>query len=184
MWRTIYGRLLTPHARTAGEAPPPANASQRARPVADRRYCWRTSMRVLRMFASSRAYRKSRRAIRPPRFVPSDLAGDRERGGGAVRCRRGRQALRISMPRWRPTRPRHRRSRPPVRRGGQPRRQRHQIWPRGWSGNRGGYADTIAAPWFRSPMMGPGIPEQERQKVFKRFYRLERSRHTRATGWG
>jgi len=31
---------------------------------------------------------------------------------------------------------------------------------------------------------GAGIPEQERQKVFKRFYRLERSRHTLGNGLG
>jgi signal transduction histidine kinase len=31
---------------------------------------------------------------------------------------------------------------------------------------------------------GPGIPEEERQKVFKRFYRLEKSRTTQGTGLG
>ena len=31
---------------------------------------------------------------------------------------------------------------------------------------------------------GPGIPEQERQNVFKRFYRLERSRRTPGNGLG
>jgi signal transduction histidine kinase len=31
---------------------------------------------------------------------------------------------------------------------------------------------------------GAGIPEQERQKVFKRFYRLERRRHTPGNGLG
>lgn len=31
---------------------------------------------------------------------------------------------------------------------------------------------------------GPGIPELERQKVFKRFYRLEKSRTTEGTGLG
>lgn len=31
---------------------------------------------------------------------------------------------------------------------------------------------------------GPGIPEQERHKVFKRFYRLEKSRTTEGTGLG
>lgn len=31
---------------------------------------------------------------------------------------------------------------------------------------------------------GPGIPEEERQKVFKRFYRLEKSRTTEGTGLG
>jgi signal transduction histidine kinase len=31
---------------------------------------------------------------------------------------------------------------------------------------------------------GPGIPEEEREKVFKRFYRLEKSRTTEGTGLG
>ncbi|MDU8502942.1 ATP-binding protein, partial [Pseudomonas syringae] len=31
---------------------------------------------------------------------------------------------------------------------------------------------------------GPGIPEEERDKVFKRFYRLEKSRTTERTGLG
>jgi signal transduction histidine kinase len=31
---------------------------------------------------------------------------------------------------------------------------------------------------------GPGIPDDERQQVFKRFYRLERSRHTPGNGLG
>lgn len=31
---------------------------------------------------------------------------------------------------------------------------------------------------------GPGIPEEERQRVFKRFYRLEKSRTTQGTGLG
>ncbi len=31
---------------------------------------------------------------------------------------------------------------------------------------------------------GPGIPEVERAKVFKRFYRLEKSRTTEGTGLG
>jgi signal transduction histidine kinase len=31
---------------------------------------------------------------------------------------------------------------------------------------------------------GPGIPAAERQNVFKRFYRLERSRHTAGNGLG
>jgi signal transduction histidine kinase len=31
---------------------------------------------------------------------------------------------------------------------------------------------------------GPGIPDDECQHVFKRFYRLERSRHTPGNGLG
>ena len=31
---------------------------------------------------------------------------------------------------------------------------------------------------------GPGIPDDERQQVFKRFYRLERSRRTPGNGLG
>ena len=31
---------------------------------------------------------------------------------------------------------------------------------------------------------GPGIPDAERDKVFRRFYRLEKSRTTRGSGLG
>ncbi len=38
--------------------------------------------------------------------------------------------------------------------------------------------------WFRVADSGPGIPAAEREKVFQRLYRLERSRTTRGTGLG
>lgn len=38
--------------------------------------------------------------------------------------------------------------------------------------------------WFRVADSGPGIPAAERDKVFQRLYRLERSRTTRGTGLG
>lgn len=38
--------------------------------------------------------------------------------------------------------------------------------------------------WFRVADTGPGIPAAERDKVFQRLYRLERSRTTRGTGLG
>ncbi len=38
--------------------------------------------------------------------------------------------------------------------------------------------------WFSVADTGPGIPESEREKVFRRLYRLERSRTTRGTGLG
>lgn len=38
--------------------------------------------------------------------------------------------------------------------------------------------------WMQVADSGPGIPENEREKVFQRLYRLERSRTTRGTGLG
>jgi len=31
---------------------------------------------------------------------------------------------------------------------------------------------------------GPGIPEDQRERVFRRFYRMEQSRHTPGNGLG
>ncbi|MEE9320832.1 MAG: HAMP domain-containing sensor histidine kinase [Granulosicoccus sp.] len=41
-----------------------------------------------------------------------------------------------------------------------------------------------SAVWFSVADNGPGIPEDEREKVFQRLYRLERSRTTKGTGLG
>jgi signal transduction histidine kinase len=38
--------------------------------------------------------------------------------------------------------------------------------------------------WFKVADSGPGIPDDERDKVFQRLYRLERSRTTKGTGLG
>jgi signal transduction histidine kinase len=47
--------------------------------------------------------------------------------------------------------------------------------------NAGREAEVI---WFNVEDSGPGIPDEEREKVFQRLYRLERSRTTRGTGLG
>ena len=44
--------------------------------------------------------------------------------------------------------------------------------------------DGVAGPRIRIVDSGPGIPEQSREQVFKRFYRLEDSRHTPGNGLG
>ena len=44
--------------------------------------------------------------------------------------------------------------------------------------------DGLAGPRIRIVDSGPGIPEQSREQVFKRFYRLEDSRHTPGNGLG
>jgi signal transduction histidine kinase len=44
--------------------------------------------------------------------------------------------------------------------------------------------DDVAGPRVRIVDSGPGIPEQSREQVFKRFYRLEDSRHTPGNGLG
>lgn len=44
--------------------------------------------------------------------------------------------------------------------------------------------DDVAGPRIRITDSGPGIPEQSREQVFKRFYRLEDSRHTPGNGLG
>ncbi len=44
--------------------------------------------------------------------------------------------------------------------------------------------DATAGPRIRIVDTGPGIPEQSREQVFKRFYRLEESRHTPGNGLG
>ncbi len=42
----------------------------------------------------------------------------------------------------------------------------------------------VAGPRIRISDSGPGIPENARGKVFKRFFRLEQSRHTPGNGLG
>jgi len=44
--------------------------------------------------------------------------------------------------------------------------------------------EDSAGVWMRVADSGPGIPDSEREKVFQRLYRLERSRTTRGTGLG
>jgi signal transduction histidine kinase len=44
--------------------------------------------------------------------------------------------------------------------------------------------DGAAGPRIRIIDSGPGIPEQSREQVFKRFFRLEESRHTPGNGLG
>ena len=44
--------------------------------------------------------------------------------------------------------------------------------------------DGAAGPRIRIVDSGPGIPEQSREQVFKRFFRLEESRHTPGNGLG
>jgi signal transduction histidine kinase len=44
--------------------------------------------------------------------------------------------------------------------------------------------DGAAGPRMRIIDSGPGIPEQSREQVFKRFFRLEESRHTPGNGLG
>jgi len=44
--------------------------------------------------------------------------------------------------------------------------------------------DDVAGHRIRIIDSGPGIPEQSREQVFKRFYRLEDSRHTPGNGLG
>jgi signal transduction histidine kinase len=39
-------------------------------------------------------------------------------------------------------------------------------------------------PWITFTDSGPGIPQQERDKIFQRFYRLEQSRGTPGNGLG
>jgi signal transduction histidine kinase len=49
---------------------------------------------------------------------------------------------------------------------------------------------TVTVGWLaRAPMLavrdnGPGVPEAERERLFDRFYRLERSRSTPGSGLG
>lgn len=44
--------------------------------------------------------------------------------------------------------------------------------------------ESDGSVWFRVADTGPGIPAHEREKVFQRLYRLERSRTTQGTGLG
>ena len=44
--------------------------------------------------------------------------------------------------------------------------------------------DGAEGPRIRIVDSGPGIPEKSREQVFKRFYRLEDSRHTPGNGLG
>jgi signal transduction histidine kinase len=44
--------------------------------------------------------------------------------------------------------------------------------------------DDASGPRIRIVDSGPGIPEQSREQVFKRFFRLEESRHTPGNGLG
>jgi len=44
--------------------------------------------------------------------------------------------------------------------------------------------ETNGEAWLKVADSGPGIPDQEREKVFQRLYRLERSRTTKGTGLG
>ena len=44
--------------------------------------------------------------------------------------------------------------------------------------------DGAAGPRIRIVDSGPGIPEQSREQVFKRFFRMEESRHTPGNGLG
>jgi signal transduction histidine kinase len=44
--------------------------------------------------------------------------------------------------------------------------------------------DSARGPLIRIVDSGPGIPEQSREQVFKRFFRLEESRHTPGNGLG
>lgn len=44
--------------------------------------------------------------------------------------------------------------------------------------------NDVAGPRIRIIDSGPGIPEQSREQVFKRFYRMEDSRHTPGNGLG
>jgi signal transduction histidine kinase len=44
--------------------------------------------------------------------------------------------------------------------------------------------DGASGPRIRIIDSGPGIPQQSRDQVFKRFFRLEESRHTPGNGLG
>ena len=44
--------------------------------------------------------------------------------------------------------------------------------------------NTAGGPRIRIVDNGPGIPERSREQVFKRFFRLEESRHTPGNGLG
>ena len=118
-------------------------------------------------------------------FRTIDLAEIAAVGGRAVRCRRrGQERASGDAGRLRGTCWLLRRPRPPVRRDIEPCRQRDQATGRDAGRVTVAVTRGEAGAAIAVADDGPGIPAHEMQHVFKRFYRLERSRRTPGNGLG